>query len=83
MTKKSRRYRKMENKLEIIGIDHGWSNIKTANTVFTTAVSHIVNEPGVFDDILEYEGMGASSANWHMFMNISRKIQNARERRNW
>lgn len=46
----------MENKLEIIGIDHGWSNIKTANTVFTTAVSHIANEPGVFDNILEYEG---------------------------
>ena len=46
----------MNNKLEIVGIDHGWSNIKTANTVFTTAVSHIANEPGVFDNILEYEG---------------------------
>ena len=46
----------MENKLEIIGIDHGWSNIKTTNMVFTTAVSHIANEPGVFDNILEYEG---------------------------
>lgn len=56
MTKKSRRYTKMNNKLEIVGIDHGWSNIKTANTVFTTAVSHIANEPGVFDNILEYEG---------------------------
>ena len=28
----------MENKIEIIAIDHGWSNIKTVNTVFTTAV---------------------------------------------
>ena len=46
----------MENKLEIIAIDHGWSNIKTVNTVFTTAVNQIANEPGVFDNVLQYEG---------------------------
>lgn len=46
----------MENKLEIIAIDHGWSNIKTVNTVFTTAVKRIANEPGIFDNILQYEG---------------------------
>lgn len=44
MTKKSRRHRKMENKIEIIAIDHGWSNIKTVNTVFTTAVNRIAND---------------------------------------
>ncbi len=46
----------MENKLEIIAIDHGWSNIKTVNTVFTTAVNQIANEPGIFDNVLQYEG---------------------------
>ena len=46
MTKKSRRHRKMENKIEIIAIDHGWSNIKTVNTVFTTAVNRIAKDPG-------------------------------------
>ena len=28
MTKKARRHRQMEKRLEIIAIDHGWSNIK-------------------------------------------------------
>lgn len=56
MTKKSRRHRKMENRIEIIAIDHGWSNIKTVNTVFTTAVNRIANEPGIFDNVLQYEG---------------------------
>ena len=46
----------MENRLEIIAIDHGWSNIKTVNTVFSTAVNQIANEPGIFDNILQYEG---------------------------
>ena len=46
----------MENKIEIIAIDHGWSNIKTVNTVFTTAVNRIANEPGIFDNVLQYEG---------------------------
>ena len=56
MTKKARRHRQMENRLEIIAIDHGWSNIKTVNTVFSTAVNQIANEPGIFDNILQYEG---------------------------
>ena len=46
----------MEKRLEIIAIDHGWSNIKTVNTVFSTAVNQIANEPGIFDNILQYEG---------------------------
>ena len=54
MTKKARRHRQMENRLEIIAIDHGWSNIKTVNTVFSTAVNKIANEPGIFDNILQY-----------------------------
>lgn len=56
MTKKARRHRQMEKRLEIIAIDHGWSNIKTVNTVFSTAVNQIANEPGIFDNILQYEG---------------------------
>ena len=46
----------MEKRLEIIAIDNGWSNIKTVNTVFSTAVNQIANEPGIFDNILQYEG---------------------------
>ena len=46
MTKKARRHRQMEKRLEIIAIDHGWSNIKTVNTVFSTAVNQIANNRG-------------------------------------
>ena len=30
----------MNNKLEVIGIDHGWSMMKTISQVFVTGVSH-------------------------------------------
>ena len=31
----------MNNKIEVIGIDHGWSNIKTSSQVFVTGVKEI------------------------------------------
>lgn len=40
---------------EIIGIDHGWSYIKTANSVFKSGVKEISTEPAFFDDVLEYK----------------------------
>ena len=43
----------MDN-LEIIGVDHGWSQMKTASKVFTTAVAE-AHSPTFFDNILEYE----------------------------
>ena len=44
------------NNVEVIGIDHGWSHIKTANDVFKTAIEEIVNEPAFYENVLEYEG---------------------------
>lgn len=41
---------------EIIGIDHGWSYIKTANSVFKSGVKEISTEPAFFDDVLDYKG---------------------------
>ena len=41
---------------EIIGIDHGWSYIKTASDVFMSGVKEISTEPAFFDDVLEYKG---------------------------
>ena len=32
----------MNNKLEVIGIDHGWSMMKTISQVFVTGVKHSV-----------------------------------------
>lgn len=40
---------------EIIGIDHGWSYIKTLNNVFKSGVKEISTEPAFFDDVLEYK----------------------------
>lgn len=42
--------------VEIIGIDHGWSNIKSVSHVFATGVKEITTEPGFYEDVLEYEG---------------------------
>lgn len=41
---------------EVIGIDHGWSYIKTANDVFKSGVKEITTEPAFFDDVLEFKG---------------------------
>lgn len=45
----------MEQEIEIIGIDHGWSQIKTASQVFTTAVEE-AHSPTFYDNIVEYKG---------------------------
>ena len=46
----------MNNKLEVIGIDHGWSMMKTISQVFITGVKEITTTPALFGDVLEYEG---------------------------
>ena len=38
------RKKKMNNKLEVIGIDHGWSMMKTISQVFVTGVKSIVDK---------------------------------------
>jgi len=44
------------NHIEVIGIDHGWANIKTISQVFTAAVKEITTEPALYDNVLEYDG---------------------------
>ena len=44
----------MNSKLEIIGIDHGWSMMKTISQVFVTGVKEITTTPALFGDVLEY-----------------------------
>ena len=46
----------MNNKLEVIGIDHGWSMMKTISQVFVTGVKEITTTPALFGEVLEYEG---------------------------
>ena len=46
----------MNNKIEVIDIDHGWSNIKTSSQIFVTGVKEITTEPALFDGVLEYKG---------------------------
>lgn len=46
----------MNNRLEVIGIDHGWSMMKTISQVFVTGVKEITTTPAFFGDVLEYEG---------------------------
>ena len=40
----------------IIGIDHGWSMMKTVTQVFVTGVKEITTTPALFGDVLEYDG---------------------------
>jgi len=40
----------------IIGIDHGYSNIKTSHTVFPAGVVEYANEPYSMENVLEYQG---------------------------
>ncbi len=45
----------MDN-VEVIGVDHGWSQMKTVNTVFSSGIEQILSEPAFWDDVLEFEG---------------------------
>ena len=45
-----------ENNVIAIGIDHGWSHIKTRNSCFVSGVGELGGEPMVWDNILEYNG---------------------------
>lgn len=42
--------------IEVIGIDHGWSMMKTASSVFVTGIKEITTTPALYTDTLEYEG---------------------------
>ncbi len=47
----------MDNHIEVIGIDHGWSNMKTVSKVFSAGIKEITTEPAFFEDVLEYDGV--------------------------
>lgn len=49
----------MNNKLEVIGIDHGWSMMKTISQVFVTGVKEITTTPALFGDVLEQKALSA------------------------
>lgn len=51
---KSRRCKELSN-IEVIGIDHGNSQIKTVNEIFPTGIKGISTEPPFFEDILELD----------------------------
>lgn len=46
----------MNKHIEVIGIDHGWSGMKTVSQVFTTGVKEITTEPAFYEDVVEYQG---------------------------
>lgn len=46
----------MNKHIEVIGIDHGWSGIKTVSQEFTTGVKEISTEPAFYDNVVEFEG---------------------------
>ena len=46
----------MDKHIEVIGIDHGWSNMKTASQIFTTGVREITTEPAFTDDLVKFDG---------------------------
>lgn len=45
-----------KNKTEIIAIDHGYGNVKTAHCCFKTGVTAYEKEPVFKNNLLEYEG---------------------------
>lgn len=47
----------MDKHIEVIGIDHGWSNMKTVSSIFTTGVKEITTEPAFYDNVVESGGV--------------------------
>ena len=46
----------MDKGIEVIGIDHGWSYMKTISHVFVTGVEEIATEPAFTKNLLEFGG---------------------------
>lgn len=44
------------DEIEVIGIDHGWSQMKTNSAVFSSGIREILTEPAFYDDVLEFDG---------------------------
>ena len=46
----------MGKHVEVIGVDHGWSGMKTVSQIFTTGVKEITTEPAFWSNVVEYNG---------------------------
>lgn len=46
----------MDKHIEVVGVDHGWSGMKTVSQVFTTGVKEITTEPAFFNNVVDYNG---------------------------
>lgn len=46
----------MDRHIEVIGVEHGWSGMKTVSQVFTTGVKEITMEPAFYNNIVEFNG---------------------------
>lgn len=53
MTKKSERH--SSSNIIVIGVDHGWSLIKTSDFIFTTGVKELTTRPAFPNHVLEFE----------------------------
>ena len=53
---KQKEAKNMDEKVIPLGIDHGWSHIKTRNSCFVSGVAELGSEPMVYENILEYNG---------------------------
>lgn len=58
----------MNNNMEVIGIDHGWSQMKTSNTCFNTSVKELANAPAFHDNVLEYDDRYLLWCGFHLSM---------------
>ena len=46
----------MDRHIEVVGVDHGWSRMKTVSQVFTTGVKEITTEPAFYNNVVEFNG---------------------------
>lgn len=46
----------MDRHIEVVGVDHGWSGMKTVSQVFTTGVKEITTEPAFYNNVVEFNG---------------------------
>ena len=52
----------MNNNIEVIGIDHGWSQMKTSNTCFNTSIKcHSANYLEAFSSVYLETNSGSNS----------------------
>ena len=67
--------KELKNGIKIIGIDHGYGNIKTAGTVTPTGITASDTEPVFAGKILHYDGLHYRMGEGHKEF-ISDKAQN-------